>query len=360
MVPKFFENLRDYQEIKHRILRNFLPPWSAKLGSMARSGSGVIWYVDGFAGEGKYKDGSDGSPLLGLRMAEQIQEANRGYKLACYFVEKSPTRWRSLEELAQPFGSDGILVVNQRGEFSSLLTDIEEETRRSPMLLFVDPFGISPLKYGPFRVLLGRRQPLDLILTFQHKAVYRLAKDHPHLVSEAIGSTEWLTNWHLLPTPQSQTERVLRVFREKLLGDGRFLDVFFYPIRSSIKTSPKYYLLFASRSYHAFELWNDQIAQEETTLSQKQYGDLASQQSFLPRFDEEIKALNLLRELRELVQGQEPVTRQSIVMQLIQGRWGHYHTKEIKTAVRSLIESGEIRRDQGSGNDINTDSLHLT
>ena len=118
---------------------------------MARSGSRVIWYVDGFAGEGKYKDGSDGSPLLGLRMAEQIQEANRGYQLACYFVEKSATRWRSLEELAQPFGQDGILVVNKRGEFSSLLTDIEQKTRRSPMLLFVDPFGISPLKYGPLR-----------------------------------------------------------------------------------------------------------------------------------------------------------------------------------------------------------------
>ena len=228
------------------------------------------------------------------------------------------------------------------------------------MLLFVDPFGISPLKYGPFRVLLGRRQPVDLILTFQHKAVYRLVKDHPHLISEAIGSSEWLTNWHLLPTPRSKTERVLRVFREKLLADGKFLDVFFYPIRSSIKTSPKYYLLFASRSYDAFELWNDQIAQEETTLSQKQYGALARQASLLPVVDEEIKVLNLLRELRELGHRQGPITRQDIVMQLIQGRWGFSHTKEIKTAVRFLIESGEILRDRGSGKDINTDSLYFS
>ena len=326
---------------------------------MARPRSGVIWYVDGFAGEGRYKDGSDGSPLLGLRMAEQIRAANRGYQLACFFVEKERRRWQSLEELAQPFQDDGIRVVNKQGEFSPLISRIEQETRGAPILLFVDPFGISPLKYAPFRALLRRRQPLDLILTFQHIAVHRLAKNHPYLITEAIGSDRWQADWQLLADPQAQTEQVLHVFRERLLNDGRFMDVFFYPIRSSFKASPKYYLLFASRNYDAFELWNDQIAQEETTLSLKQYGDLASQASFLPMVDEEIKALNLLRELRELGHRQEAATRQGIVMQLIQGRWGYYHTKEIKKAVGSLIDAGEIRRDRGSGKDINTDRLHF-
>ena len=88
MVPRFFDNLRDYQEIKLRILRKFLPPWSAKLGSLAQRSNKVIWYVDGFAGEGKYKDGSDGSPLLGLRSARHTLDQNRQYQLACFFVEK--------------------------------------------------------------------------------------------------------------------------------------------------------------------------------------------------------------------------------------------------------------------------------
>ena len=264
-----------------------------------------------------------------------------------------------MEELAESFRSDGIRVVNKHGEFSALISNIEQKTRGAPVLLFVDPFGISPLKYDPFRALLHRGAPLDLILTFQHKAVYRLAKDYPHLVSEAIGGTDWQTDWEDLPSPRAQTEKVLQVFRERLLRDGRFMDVFFYPIRPSIKSSPKYYLLFASRAYDAFELWNDQIAQEETTLSQQQYRALASQASFLQMFDEEIKALNLLRELREMGHRQGTITRQEIVMELIQGRWGYFHTGEIKKAVGSLIESGEIRRDRGSGKDINSDNLYF-
>ena len=62
MVPGFFDNLRDHSEVKHRILASFLTPWAAKLGSTFRGRSGVIWYVDGFAGAGKYGDGRDGSP----------------------------------------------------------------------------------------------------------------------------------------------------------------------------------------------------------------------------------------------------------------------------------------------------------
>ena len=73
MTAEFFENLRDYSEIKHRILARFLTPWTVKLGSWARRRNGVVWYIDGFAGPGKYEDGSDGSPLLGLRRAKHIQ-----------------------------------------------------------------------------------------------------------------------------------------------------------------------------------------------------------------------------------------------------------------------------------------------
>jgi hypothetical protein len=135
--------------------------------------------------------------------------------------------------------------------------------------------------------------------------------------------------------------------------------VFFYPIRSSINTSPKYYLLFASRHYDAFELWNDGIASEEAMLSTKEYETLAIQSTFLPVYDEEVKALNLLREIRELGQLSQPITRRDIVMRLVRDRWGQYHTGEIKRAVNSLLKSGEIIRDRGSGKNIDTDYLHF-
>ena len=240
------------------------------------------------------------------------------------------------------------------------MPQIAQETQGSPVLAFVDPFGISPLKYDQFRSLLHRRWPLDLILTFQHRALHRLAKDHPHLITDAIGTGGWKTIWDGATDPQSQTEQVLQLFRANLLNDGRFLDVFFYPIRPSIRASPRYYLLFGSRHYDAFELWNDEIVSEEAILSTRQYEILARQSTFLPAYDEEVKALNLLREIRELGSINPVTTRQHIVMRLVRDRWGQYHTGEIKRAVNSLIGSGEISREHGSGRNINTDRLNFS
>ena len=135
MALRFFDNLRDYSEIKLRILGRFLVPWAAKLGSLAVRGNGVIWYVDGFAGKGRYDDGGEGSPLLGLRRAKHTQIEKRSYELACFFVEKRRNNWESLENIVIPFRRDGIDVVNRHGEFSTFVPEIVRATQRSPVLL---------------------------------------------------------------------------------------------------------------------------------------------------------------------------------------------------------------------------------
>ena len=280
MVPGFFENLRDHSEIKLRILRRFLAPWAAKVGTLARRGNRVIWYVDGFAGRGKYDDGSDGSPLLGLQEAKRLRDADRDYTLASYFVETNPLNWTALERLISPFRADGLKIRNERGEFSNLVGDINQATAGSPILLFVDPFGLKPLVYSQFRQILGRRSPIDLILTFQHTAVPRLARNHPDLVSRAIGTDAWLRGWEQLNGSVEQAEHVLRFFASNLRTDGAFFNVVSYPIREQIGKAPRYYLMFASRHYDAFELWNDQVVQEDTLLSDKQFQGLAAQSSF--------------------------------------------------------------------------------
>lgn len=357
MAPGFFDNLRDHSEIKLRILRQFLVPWATKLGSWAQKSNRIIWYVDGFAGKGRYGDGSEGSPLLGLLRAEQIQLEGRGYQLACYFTEKRRRNWNALEKETEYYKDIGIRVHNDHGEFSERIAEIEGVTRQSPILLFVDPFGL-PLNYAQFRMLVRRPWPVDLILTFQHRAVYRLAKDYPHRISEAIGSDAWRDPWNQVPDPQLQIQCVLDVFREILRNDGKFKDVLSYPIRPRIKASPNYYLLFASRSYDAFELWNDQLVQEEIALTLRDYGRLG-QASFLPQFDGEFNATNLLNEVRTLAHAQQRFTRREIVMHFIRNRWRQYHTKDVKKAVASLLVSEEVSREFAPGKGIDDDFMRI-
>lgn len=357
MVSRFFDNIRDYSEIKLRILRRFLTPWAAKLGSIARDDSKVIWYVDGFAGAGKYDDGTEGSPLIGLRRAEEINTANRGYQLACSFVESKRANWRSLEELCEPFRAMGITANNKLGEFAEVIPEIRSSTAGSAILLFVDPFGIAPIKYQEFRTLLNRPWPIDVILNFSHRAVYRLATDHPHLITEAIGSDSWRRQWALTDNPELRARYVLDEFRQNMKRDGRFHNVLYYPIRPAITASPRYYLVFASRHYDAFELWNDEIAQEEVSLSIKQYSTLLIQASFLPEFDNENRGVNLLNEISAFTTSLKGFTRQEIVRHLVEHRWGQYHTRDIKKAVGSLVESGKIKRLHVVGKGIDTDEM---
>ena len=360
MVPGFFDNLRDYSEIKLRILGKFLPPWSAKLGFMSRRGNHLIWYVDAFAGRGQYLDGSDGSPLVGLRQAEHTRLADRGYELACFFVELNQENWNTLESLIEPFRRGGVHVRSERGRFSSLIVEIEKATQGSPILLFIDPFGLSPLEFSEFQILLRREAPTDLILTFQHRALHRLATEYPHIISSAIGSETWQSGWDDSSDTHSQIMSVLSIFADNIRHHGRFLRVLSYPIRERVDSAPRYYLLFASRHYDAFELWNDEIAQEESALTSQQYQMLTGQTTFLPALDEQTAALNLLDNIRGVARTQERFTRRELVRHFVLDRGGQYHTGSIKKAVQSLLNSGELLRDHLPRKGINDDTLRLS
>ena len=200
---------------------------------------------------------------------------------------------------------------------------------------------------------------MDLILTFQHRAIHRLASGFPHIISEAIGTDSWLHSWNHLASPALQTQHVLELLRQNVHDDGGFLDVFYYPIRPSMAASPRYYLLFASRHYDAFELWNDQVAREETTLTKRTYEALLGQTSFFPEFDAEMVASNLLNEVRAISHYKKRFTRKEIVMDLVRNRWGQYHTSDMKKTVRSMVASGELNRENRPGRKIDEDYMFL-
>src|SRR3990172_7655047 len=113
---KFFERLRDHSEIKLRILRKYIKPWSAKLGlKVRRRGESRIWYVDGFAGPGRYEDGAEGSPIVGARRAQEVLQERRGFTLGCVNVELEAARFSQLERNTTEFERAGVPVLNLPG-----------------------------------------------------------------------------------------------------------------------------------------------------------------------------------------------------------------------------------------------------
>ena len=348
-TSNFFDALRDHTEIKLRIFGKYVVPWAAKLGYKARyRGTQNLWYVDGFAGEGKSKsDGADGSPLIAARHAARLIEQGQSYSLGCVNVEIKRRRHASLERNTDAFKNLGVSIHNLPGDFSDRIGDIVRIIgQNDPALVFIDPFGLSPLRFSKIKPLLKRPGEIDLFVTFMTGAVSRLATDHPEIITQAIGSSDW-----------SDPISALKTFRRNLKRESRFLGVASYAIRQTKKAAPRYHLIFGSRSYDAFELMNDFVAQEEETLDRGSYAALA-QQSFLMIIDEQEEERDLLEAITEFGR-QHPsgTTRSDIVRHLVITRWGQWHTKEVRKAIWGLMDAGLLVRHKSGRGNIDTDKL---
>lgn len=354
-TSRFFEQLRDHTEIKLRLLSKFLVPWSAKLGYKVRlRGGQSIWYVDGFAGPGKYGDNSPGSPLIGAGRALAVLRRNAGYVLGCVNVEQGPSRFRSLEHVTEDYREWGVPVYNLHGDFSALVRDIIKIVGQDdPLLVFIDPFGIKPLVYRSLKDLIARRGEVDLILIFQSPAVHRLVREHSDYVSRAVGGDEWVGEWD-----HFGLEAVYKTLERNLLADGRFRGVSAYGIRARKESAPKYHMVLASRTPDAFELLNDMICQEEKELDQRSYAQLA-QLSFLPQVNGLTSQQELVNVILSYGRTHPRTSRTDILEHIVLTHWASWHTGDMKRALGGLIDAGRIaRHKQGRGN-IDTDPLEF-
>ncbi len=349
-TTRFFERLRDHSEIKLRILRKFIPPWRAKLGHKVRSrGDSRLWYVDGFAGRGRYDDGSEGSPIIGAQEALRSLQESRGYTLGCVNVELEHRRYEELERNTETYKAAGVALRNLPGDFCEQISVIMEIIRDDPVLVFVDPFGIKPLRMAKLLPLLRREAEIDLMLVFQTPAVYRLARVRPNYVSDAVGDDSWQAQWQT-----SGVGAVLDVLCRRIKAEGRFFAVANYAVRGERDAAPKYHLVVASRSYDAFLLLNDSICEEESSLDAKFYRNLG-QRSFLPTIDREADERTLVEAILQFGRLHERTTRSDIVQYLVIHNWATWHSSQMKRAIGGLIEAEFVER--RSPRKIDTDEL---
>lgn len=378
----FFDALRDHSEIKLRILDKFILPWRAKLGyKVRRTGRSRLWYVDGFAGPGKYEDGREGSPVIGARHALSSLREDRGYVFGCVNVELKRQRYEALEVETEQYRHAGVLIHNLNGDFSELVPEILRVVGQDdPALLFIDPFGISPLKLDRLCMLVSRPGETDLVLTLNTRSLDRLRAVTPHLISAALGTDRWMNpdedllsevfgqllwreTWKPGMDPVQQMrwrDVILYLLKENLKREGRFLDVVDYPIRAKATQAPNYHLLFASRHYDAYELLNDEVCSEEEVLSEATFAQVASgQSSFIHAARQQQRVANLIMAIGSFSRSTTVTCRRDLRQHLVMNHWGHWHTKEIHLALKSLADLGKATRHE-DGRGIDKDRFTLT
>jgi len=239
---------------KHAILRKYLPVWMQILASNNRT----IGYVDCYAGPGVYPDGSDGSPLIALDIAEKKSKTD-GCGVWCVFNEHDQGLARRLQEsvgLRSYRERTLIFSLDAKDLLDHLLMDsrFAEDGRLSvPMFFFIDPFGLNVPMQMLKRIM---EQPkTEILLTFMIKDVVRWSRtsgyehimmdlfDHPDplsLIEQAEGS--------------DYEQRAVNAFVNRLKVHAGVKHVIKYRICSQRERRTLFYLVHGSNHFKGFKL----------------------------------------------------------------------------------------------------------
>lgn len=91
MSKKYWREYTAETEAKHAVLKQYLGTFGKVLGPKAS----VLFYIDGFAGKGRHDTGEEGSPLIALRVADEL--ARKGLAtMHLAFVEADSANYESL------------------------------------------------------------------------------------------------------------------------------------------------------------------------------------------------------------------------------------------------------------------------
>src|SRR6266536_5453270 len=168
MQEDFFDELKEWSERKLQLLHNYVSAASKIMGSIKQ-----VYYVDGFAGEGIYDDGSKGSPVRAAELALSYQQDAKSYALKCINVEEDTKRFTNLQSTTAKFGN---LVLNLQGTFVDNIDRILQEVGNQAVICFLDPFGIKGIDWVAVEKMInrGRAGPTDMWIRFDTQIRSRL------------------------------------------------------------------------------------------------------------------------------------------------------------------------------------------
>jgi len=142
----FFKSKNSWSEIKDRLLGCYLPPYFQKMLMSHRP----IYYVDCFAGQGKFDDGKPGSPIIALQardacLGKTTLRSSRG-KIDVCFIELNHAQQlsKNIAEFGNRYGHPSIVP----GKYEEKIEELLSARRGSNVFLYIDPYGIRALDCG--------------------------------------------------------------------------------------------------------------------------------------------------------------------------------------------------------------------
>ncbi len=271
----FFREREAPAVLKHGILKRYPTVFASAAGKKA---SRVV-LLDGYAGRGRYEDGTPGSPLLLLATAANTQSFR---DVECRFVERDKANFAELRQVIEDRSATEVRCDALEGDLSDHLDAILIGASNAALFAFLDPFGTA-LGYDELTArLLGRPEhpPTEVLLHVSVGAIRRIGGllrkrgAEPESWSSADTKTiarvdrflggEW---WHEIAHSAMEEEgvatkiaaEVVERYCVKVGADTKYAS-FRFPVCDRPDLVPEYFLVLFARHPYAFWRFNDALS----------------------------------------------------------------------------------------------------
>jgi three-Cys-motif partner protein len=262
----FWSERKTASVLKHGVLRRYLPVFVTKTGTYSL-GNRVV-YFDGYAGKGRYDDGTQGSPLIAAEIARGVASLSQPRKLDLFLVERGRAEYRELVKVMmaeEPELSPQI----RHGNAGDYVDELIAYANVSPMFALLDPYGLGLPMSSVIKLMnrpLGPRGRLqtEVLINFSDIMIRRIggllttSKPHPRdsttlaKMDAVCGGRWWRSAYADASLPAAGVRVVVDGYRQRLRGATQCGD-WCVPVRNRINQEPRYYLVFLSR--HPDGLW---------------------------------------------------------------------------------------------------------
>ena len=363
----FFDTKKPPAVLKHKLLEHYVAPFVGKVGST--NDHGKVVFLDGYAGEGRYGDGSLGSPALTMDLAEKMLP---GRVLDCTFVEKVPKTFNQLAPVVAEYEARGVTCRAVRGRVEDELPNVLSRATGVPLFMFLDPCGLGMSFDVLTAALAGPRRSnypaTEVLLNFSDKAVRHIggqlaptAKDRSGLASLDSACGGWWRDAFQQAATKGNAEpgvqAVVEGYRQRLEAATGML-VRAAPVRTKPGRLPLYHLVFGTRSNHGLWVFANAlaVAQEAWRAAQwdeqpdepHEHGLLFGNQDLLGVSEADMKekaTAGIAKNIRELLD-QVPSFQLVDRVDAVFGDWyGTAKETWVRDAVKRLHRDGHIPSD---------------
>ncbi|GAI24039.1 unnamed protein product, partial [marine sediment metagenome] len=169
MSGDFFVEPLDQSKVKGQIVAKYFDAWANIIITAGRKRK--IAYIDLFAGQGYYKDGTESTPLLILKKA--IEKTKIGQKLITEFNDQNANYIDSLHKAIEQL--EGIENLPNPPKLTNIRISKEIVERYDgknllPTLFFLDPWGYKGLSLDLIRVAI-KEWASECVLFFNYKRI---------------------------------------------------------------------------------------------------------------------------------------------------------------------------------------------